>query len=462
MYELIERIACGGMAEIYLARELEGDGPAADNLVVKRILPNFAADRDLVVMFLDEQRVASTLIHPNIVRTYDVGDVDGEYFISMEYLDGKDVRSIAQLLRERKERLPLGLALSIVTQAAAGLHYAHEKRGMDLLPLNIVHRDVSPHNLLVTFDGVVKLLDFGVVQAANIQHNTKVGTIKGKVPYMSPEQCKGLDLDRRSDVFALGIVLYELTTGSRLYGVGNNDMAIMSRIVEEPLQPPSQRIAGYPAELERIVRKALEKKPEARYPDAEALKGDLEAFADSNDINLAPADLAHFMGAYFQKNSLSWAAADSEIAQAIERIGPPAGDDGDDDGDDGDRAHRERIDDDDEDIIFRADDRASGSMRSQRGGERKHRGAALSQSMSSVWGAADSSELRLPAIERPARAPTGSDNPPAARAVARASTRETAPAPRLSSTPALLGMPWWWLAVLVVGMGLSFWLGSLL
>ena len=182
-------------------------------MVIKRILPQLATKTDFVEMFLDEARIAATLQHPNVVQMYDVGVVDGNYFIAMEYLHGEDVRSLQRTLHRQDKRLPLEHALNIVIGVASGLHYAHEKVGFDGKPLEIVHRDVTPQNVIVTYDGAVKLLDFGIAKASNRFGETRFGTLKGKVPYMSPEQCRGEPLDRRSDIFSLGIMLYELTLG---------------------------------------------------------------------------------------------------------------------------------------------------------------------------------------------------------------------------------------------------------
>jgi serine/threonine protein kinase len=474
MYELIERIAVGGMAEIYLARELDTDG--GGYLVVKRILPSFATDRELVDMFLDEQRVAVTLIHPNIVRTYDVGEVNGEYFISMEYLRGEDVRRIFRILQKRREQLPLELALSLVAQAAAGLHYAHEKRGVDLKPLDIVHRDVTPHNLIVTYDGMVKLVDFGVAKAANRQVDTKVGTIKGKIPYMSPEQCKGLELDRRCDIYALGIILYELTTGTRLYGLGGSDLALMRRIVDEPVEPPSERVEGYPLALERIVLKALQKEPEHRYQSAADLSRDIEVFARDQRLTLAPAGLSQFMNENFQSDIRAWEEAAGDISKILERI---IARQQDPDTDAGAEAVQES------EIMFRFDEGASLANRGGDDAGQKHLGASLSESLERVWGAADSAASlpaarpgngasaetdRAPAVRRgegrrvsrtPSRTPALAqrDEPGRPPGALPATARDPASAPT-ETYVVRRGFSWWWLVILIAGMLLAFWLGA--
>lgn len=521
MYELIERIAVGGMAEIYLARELDAD--TGEYLVVKRILPHFAVDRELVDMFLDEQRVAATLHHDNIVRTYDVGEVDGEYFISMEYLHGEDVRGIFRAIKKQGEQLPVDVALSIVIGAAAGLHYAHDKRGVNFQPLDIVHRDVTPHNLIVTYDGVVKLVDFGVAKAANRQNSkTQAGTVKGKIPYMSPEQCKGIDLDRRSDIYALGIVLYELTTGTRLYGASGGEFATMRRIVEEPAEPPSARVPGYPEALERIVLRALHKDPDQRYQSALAMQQDLEAFARSCGLAPSTERLSRFMHELFPGDILAWEAADGDFSKLIDRlvakhVDTTGG------------LFEEGLSEDD--IVFQLEAWSSTSLRSHSPGDdsgSKHIGSSLTESLESVWGAADVTaksarrrsqtllfprsssrpgiaELEPAAPAAAAAAISGADvraaepgegpdadeersdsglvlasgTSPAAHATpatgvaasrgdARASARIAGPAPEAvlpgpaTAPQGRRAIPWWWFGLLVAGMIAAFLLGRLL
>ena len=296
-YELLRRLACGGMAEIYLARARGIEG-FEKVVVLKRILPQFAQNSDFVGMFLDEARLSATLQHPNIAQVHDIGQWNGSYFFTMEYVHGQDVRGILQAVVQQHRQVPLAQALTIIAGAAAGLHAAHEKRGFNGRPLKIVHRDVSPSNVLVSYDGGVKLVDFGVAKAAQRQTETRAGTLKGKIAYMSPEQCLGQELDRRSDVFSLGILLYELTTARRLFK-GDAEFAVMQRIVNEDVPPPSSVIPGYPAALEKIVMRALQRDRGERYPTAQELQLDIEHFAGAQRLSLSQVMLARFMNGLF-------------------------------------------------------------------------------------------------------------------------------------------------------------------
>ena len=295
------------MAELFVAR-VRGMPGVEKIVVLKKILPQLASDHDFIKMFLDEARIASSLQHPNIVQMYDIGVVDGAYFISMEYLHGEDVRTLIKTLGSQHVQLPLEHALNIIIGAASGLHYAHDKKGFDGRPLGIVHRDVTPQNIFITYDGGVKLVDFGIAKASNRAQETRYGTLKGKIPYMSPEQAKSEVLDRRSDVFALGIMLYELTTRTRLFK-GDSEFAILKQIVEGEIAPPTSLHPDYPAELERIVLKALTKDRKQRYQSAEELQDDLETFARDRRLAISPIALARFMERVFGKKIEAWREA---------------------------------------------------------------------------------------------------------------------------------------------------------
>ncbi|MBL8940536.1 MAG: serine/threonine protein kinase [Archangium sp.] len=268
-YLLLRRIAAGGMAHVFLAlqRGVQGFEKA---VALKVVLPEHAANPDFVQMFLDEARVVARLDHANIVRVYDFGESDGRFYLSMEYLPGEDLSSVLQSLRKTKEPMPLAIAADLVASAAAGLHFAHELTSPTGAPLNIVHRDVSPSNLMVTYHGAVKVVDFGVARAASNLSQTASGTMKGKVGYASPEQVRGEELDRRSDVFALGVVLHELLAGERLFK-RDTDLAAMHAILTGAVRPLREVRPDVPPALEAIVTKALHLDREARFQTAAEL-----------------------------------------------------------------------------------------------------------------------------------------------------------------------------------------------
>ena len=274
-YEIIERIATGGMAEIFLGR-VRGTAGFDKLVAIKRILPHVAADHGFVDMFLAEARLAATLRHPNIADVFDVGIDADSYFFAMEFLHGQDLRAVRLEAQAATGRMPLEIALAIVSNIASALSYAHTRVG-PLGPLNLVHRDVTPSNILVSYDGAVKLVDFGIARAeTNTTHSvTRTGQLKGKIPYMSPEQCRAKPMDARTDLFSLGIVLYELTTNERPFD-GKGDFDTLERIVHGILLPPSQIVADYPQPLEAIVMRLLANKRSARYQSADALVADLE------------------------------------------------------------------------------------------------------------------------------------------------------------------------------------------
>ncbi len=312
-YELLKQLAIGGMAEIFLAKA-RGIEHFEKLVVLKRILPQYASCQEFVTMFLDEARLAATLQHANIAQVYDIGEDKGCLFFTMEFINGEDARSLLKRVVNKRRRLPVEHALTIVIGAAAGLHSAHEKTGFDGRPLNIVHRDVSPANVLISFDGCVKLIDFGVAKAAERQTETVAGTLKGKVAYMAPEQCRGEPLDRRADVFALGILLYELTTSRKLFR--GNEYAILKQITDKPITPPSRIRSTYPPELERIVMKALAKDAVDRYPTAQHLQLDLERFARTSGMVTSSLKLGEYMRDLFAPKLDAWVRLERELREA--------------------------------------------------------------------------------------------------------------------------------------------------
>ncbi|MGN6108180.1 MAG: serine/threonine protein kinase [Kofleriaceae bacterium] len=303
-YEVIGHLATGGMAQIYLARQ-SGLGQFERHVVLKTILRERANDQRFVTMFLDEAKLAATLNHQNIAQVYEVDQADGAYFMAMEYVHGENTRAMLETALRRGWTIPLELATMIISGAAAGLHHAHERRGKNGQPLNIVHRDVSPANIMVGFDGSVKVLDFGIAKAEERATKTVGGTIKGKYGYMSPEQCKGKVIDRRSDIFALGIVLYELTTLRRAFK-GNDDFGTMKRIVAGDVVLPSTAVPGYPRELEAIVLTALAGDPAARFQTAQELIEALDAFAVRAKLTGSATALGRFMAQLFGSKTEPW------------------------------------------------------------------------------------------------------------------------------------------------------------
>jgi serine/threonine-protein kinase len=317
-YEILRKIATGGMAEIYLARA-RGTAGFEKLVVLKRILPNVAEDPTFVQMFLDEARLAATLQHPNIADVYDVGEVEGAYFFTMEFIHGQDTRAIRHMVRERADKVPLAVALAIVHGTASALDYAHERTGSDGKKLGLVHRDVSSSNVLVSYDGAVKLVDFGIARASVSQHKTQTGTLKGKIPYMSPEQCKGLGLDRRSDLFSLGVLLYELTVGRRPFR-GDSEFAIMDQIVYQGTQRPSAVVPGYPEELDAIVMKLLERAPSARFQSADEVIHALEEFLTKHHLWLSPKQLSKWMRIQFADRITAMEEAERQGVPFVQHV----------------------------------------------------------------------------------------------------------------------------------------------
>jgi serine/threonine-protein kinase len=295
-YTIVQRIGCGGMAEVYLARS-EAIGGFAKAVALKVVHAHLVQQPVAVRAFLREARLAATLDHPNVVQVVDVGVMGGEHTLVMEHIHGRDVGAILGALDEG-EPIPLRCALRIVLDVCAALEYAHDKRDTNGDPLAIVHRDVSPSNVLVGFNGVVKLTDFGIAKIGAQSTTTTAGMLKGKFGYMSPEQSLGQPVDACSDVFSLGILLYETTTGIRAF-FGANAFSIMNKVIACEYVPPGEIVAGYPQALADIVARCLLPEPELRYPSVAELRADLEAFAGSVEVAEHP-ELAAFMRALFQ------------------------------------------------------------------------------------------------------------------------------------------------------------------
>ncbi len=293
-YRVVRRLAIGGMGEVFLA---ENPDERQRPVVVKTLRePDDGAQR---LMFLDEARIASSLVHDHLAQVYEVGRHAGGYFLAMEYIDGESVRTVLERASLRRRPLPLDFCLTVIAAAAAGLHHAHQRRGPDGAPLGIVHRDVTPSNLMVGFDGAVKVIDFGIAKAARRATSTQVGAVKGKTAYLAPEQLLMQPVDRRADVFALGVVLYELCTLSRAF-VGANEYETMQRVVKVDLVPPSLRVPGFPLALEAVIARALARAPADRFPDTLALRRALLAVADTQRLELGPAAVRRCLASLFE------------------------------------------------------------------------------------------------------------------------------------------------------------------
>ena len=292
------------MGQVFLARER---GAVERLVVLKLILPHLAEDEEFLTMFLEEARLVARLQHQNLVTILDLLEVEGRHCLAMEYVQGDDVRRLDKHSRLKGKLLPTGLVLRIISEAAAGLDYAHKSRDAQGQPLRLVHRDVSPQNILVGFDGGVKIIDFGVAKAAGSSHNTATGVLKGKYPYMSPEQASGQAIDGRSDQFALGVVMWELLTGKRLFK-GESDMMTLRLVKDCQVPPPSQLNPKLPPGLDEVVLRALSPTPDKRYPDCGAFRLALEDYV----IQLRmPASNAH-LSAYLRELYAERIAAEAD------------------------------------------------------------------------------------------------------------------------------------------------------
>jgi serine/threonine protein kinase len=303
-YTILGRLAGGGMADILLAKATSV-GEVERYVVLKRVLPERSRDPTFARMFLDEARLASQLHHPNIAQVYDIGKLAGSYFFTMEYVHGEDVRSLLNRLAGLDRQLPTNNALYIAAGALAALHHAHDRVGADGTSLGIVHRDVSPSNVMVSYEGVIKLLDFGVAKAAQRSAETKTGTIKGKIAYLSPEQCKGAIVDRRSDIFSLGVVLYEMLTSRRLFK-RDTDFGTMMAIVNDDIPPPSAIRNDVTPDLDKVVMTALRKDPERRYATAGDMLEAIEGLAGTEHLVLSATTTGRFLRELFGERPEPW------------------------------------------------------------------------------------------------------------------------------------------------------------
>ncbi|GMR23789.1 MAG: hypothetical protein BMS9Abin37_2257 [Acidobacteriota bacterium] len=296
-YVLLERVAVGGMAEVFRAKRKGVEG-FEKVVAVKRILPHLSSNKDFVDMFVEEAKMVASLSHPNIAPIFDLGKIDDSYYIAMEFVEGRDLRTILSRARNRGTLLGVDLAALIAAKVGAALEYAHRHRDDAGNELRIVHRDVSPQNILVSTEGEVKLVDFGIARAATKASHTDSGSLRGKLLYMSPEQAWGKALDNRSDIFSLGGVFFEALTGHPLFS-GNSEMSILERVRDARFLTPSSLNPAVPIELEAIVTRALQRDPDARYQDAAELLLDLDTYLRRRPA-VGPNELARFVARLFE------------------------------------------------------------------------------------------------------------------------------------------------------------------
>jgi serine/threonine protein kinase len=273
-YLLLEKLATGGMAQLYRAKIIGVEG-FEKFIAIKQILPHLAHEEELITSFIDEAKLAALLNHQNVVQIYDFGSMENSYFITMEFLYGKDLRAVNAKAKEKGTPVSLENALYLISKVCAGLDYAHKLKDFQGKSLNIIHRDISPQNVFLTYEGDVKIVDFGIAKAASQSTITQVGMIKGKVSYMSPEQAAGKVIDHRSDIFATGILLYELVAGGRMFK-GDDTLQILSKVREAEFTPLGTLKGGLPEKLYDIVAKALAKEPEDRYQSLADMQADIE------------------------------------------------------------------------------------------------------------------------------------------------------------------------------------------
>lgn len=296
-YELLRRIAVGGMGEIYLARA-RGAGGFEKTLIIKKILPHLASDPQFVDKFLDEGRIIVNLSHGNIVPVFDMDEEGGEYYIAMEYVPGRDVRAVLKKLEEVDEAIPPKLACFVISEVCEGLAYAHRQTDSEGRPLEIVHRDVSPSNILLSTDGEVKLIDFGIARAAGRRSETVSGRVQGKVCYMSPEQATGADVDRRSDIFSAGTVLYEMVTGVRPFE-GDTDLESLDLVRACDYPSPSELRDDVPDELDVVIERSMTRDPADRYDSADQMQSDLVQILYGGGEAVTSRELASFLNDLF-------------------------------------------------------------------------------------------------------------------------------------------------------------------
>jgi len=294
-YRVLERLASGGMAEVFLAESAGIEG-FKKQVAIKRVLPALSEKKRFIAMFLDEARLSAHLSHSNVAQVFDIGVGDNAYFIVMEYVDGADLKQIIEYMKASGKRFDIEAAVFIASKICEGLTYAHEVRGPDGQPLDIIHRDMSPPNVLITKHGEVKIVDFGLAKAASQLEKSEAGIIKGKFGYLSPEAAQGKPIDIRTDIFAVGIILWEMLAGRRLF-YGETDFATVKQVQEAKIPSLRAENPEVPAELEQILARALARDPAARYPTARDLGKDLTAFLFRFGRSITAYDVAEVVRA---------------------------------------------------------------------------------------------------------------------------------------------------------------------
>ena len=315
-FTLLDKIASGGMAEIFMAQTL-GPGGFEKIVVLKRILPSFSGHQEFISMFIEEAKITSQLTHSNIVQIHEFGEIDNTYYLSMEFVDGKNLRQLLSRCEDLKHPMPLEHAVFIINKICEGLDYAHrfqDKKAQE--SLHIIHRDVSPQNILVSYEGEIKLIDFGIAKIKAHEGRTKSGVLKGKFSYMSPEQASGEPMDQRSDIFSVGIILFELLTRQRLFA-GPNDAATLKKIQEAKIPAPSLFNPDVPFELEEIVFKALMKDPTKRYQTAKDFHRELTRFLHTLNPDFTADYLATFLRSLFSTELLEHKKHINEVLNSV-------------------------------------------------------------------------------------------------------------------------------------------------
>jgi len=323
-FDLLEKVAVGGMAELFKARR-RGPQDAGQVVAIKRILPHFSDNPDFVRMFIEEAKLAAQLEHPNIVRVFELGKAGGSYYIAMEFVDGRDLRALLRRLREFSLPMPEVLAATVALKVAGALDHAHRKRSTDSRELMLVHRDISPQNILVSYGGAVKLVDFGIAKAATRIGQTHAGALKGKLMYMSPEQALGLPLDSRSDLYSLGLVLAELLSGQRCFQA-DSDLGVLEKVRLGKVLDVRSANPAVSHEMGALLARVLAREVDQRYPSARLLERDLMALLGRRGAVPDEADLATFTSMVLKgtREEVEALVAECYPVRTPVRLEPPA------------------------------------------------------------------------------------------------------------------------------------------